>query len=66
VLTRQVRPNQTTHYIKRWFDCKNWTMKFLGEGDSLEELKNSPPDPDTTAIAEGTINDQLAKHVCPK
>lgn len=65
VVTRQVRPNQTTHFIKRWFDCKNWTVRYLGEGETLAELQNAQPEPDSTAIAEGSIPEQLARHVCP-
>jgi hypothetical protein len=66
LVTKQVRPNATTHYIKRWFDCKNQTVRYLGEGDTLEELNKAAPEPDSTAIEEGSIPDQLAKHVCPK
>lgn len=54
-----------SYFIKRWFDCKNWTHKILGEGETLEAMNKSEPEVETTANAEGTIPDQLARHVCP-
>jgi hypothetical protein len=65
LLVKRVWP-KGTYYVKRWFDCKLGTFKFLGEGDTLDAVAKSQPDRDTRAIEQGSIADQLAHHVCPK
>lgn len=65
LVTKQVAPNKSSYYIKRWFDCKNWTVRYLGEGDSVEAMNKAAPEADSTAIAEGSIPDQLARRICP-
>jgi len=53
-------------YTKRLFDCKAHTVKYLGEGASLDEMNKPLPDQKMTPIVDGSIPDQLARHVCPK
>lgn len=55
-----------TYYIKREFNCEARTVRYLGEGDSLKDMAESEPEAEMSAIKEGSISDQLAKHVCPK
>jgi hypothetical protein len=54
------------HYIKREFDCAAHTVRFLGEGESLDEMNAAQPDAEASPIKEGTIPDQLSRLVCPK
>ncbi len=54
------------HYIKREFDCAAHTERYLGEGESLEELNASEPSAEASPIGEGTIPDQLSRLVCSR
>ena len=53
-------------YSTREFDCKARTVKTLGRGASLEELAKSEPEKESYPVAEGSIDDQLARHACAK
>ena len=53
------------HYVKREFDCAAHTVRYLGEGDSLEEMTAAQPDAESNPIEKDTIPDQLARIVCP-
>lgn len=55
-----------SHYIKRVFDCKAHTVKYLGEGESLDEMNKPLPGQKMTPIVAGSIPDQLARHACQK
>lgn len=65
LVTKRVGPDKSTHFMKRSFDCKNWTVRYLGEGATLEAMNKSQADPDSTAIRNGSIPDQFARHACP-
>ena len=54
------------HYIKREFDCAAHTARYMGEGESLEEMNAAELGGDASPIEEGTIPDQLSRLVCPK
>ena len=55
-----------TNYIKREFDCEAHTMRYLGDGESLDAIAASKPELEMREIREGSISDQLARQVCPK
>jgi len=55
-----------TYYIKREFDCEARTVRYLGEGESLEAVAVSEPEPELSAIRGGSVSDQLARLICPK
>lgn len=61
-----VGPGGTPYYVKRSFDCKAGTAKYLGEGESLEAATKLLPDEKMLPLGEGSIPRQLADHVCPK
>lgn len=65
LVVKRVGPGGT-YYIKRLFDCKARTVQYLGEGQTLKAMAKAQPDPKPTPIEEGTIPDQLARHVCPR
>jgi hypothetical protein len=54
------------HYIKREIDCAAHTLRYLGEGESLEEMNNPLPVETAVPIEAGSIADQLARLVCPE
>jgi hypothetical protein len=64
LVVKRVAPG-VTHYIKREFDCDARTVRYLGEGESLEEMEASQPDSEANPINAGSIPDQLARLVCP-
>jgi hypothetical protein len=53
------------HYTKREIDCAARTVRYLGEGESLEEMSAAISDTESSPVTEGSIPDQLAKLVCP-
>ena len=65
LLVKAVAGNYT-HYVKREFDCVARTVRYLGRGESLEEVAAARPDAKTYPIEDGTIADQLARLVCPR
>ena len=66
LITKRVGPDNNTHFMKRWFDCKNWKVRYLGEGPTLEAMNKGAPDPDISPIEDGSIPDHFARHVCPE
>lgn len=65
LVVKRVTPD-LNHYVKREFDCAARTVRYLGEGESLEEMAAAQPDAEAYPIEEGTIPDQLARLVCTK
>lgn len=55
-----------TNYSKRIFDCNMQTTKYLGTGETLEEMKKSLPDPQMSMIIEGSIAYYQWKYVCKR
>ena len=55
-----------TSYSQRVFDCSTSQVKYLGTGDSLEEMKNSKPDPNMGPLIKGSISWYQWQHACVK
>jgi hypothetical protein len=55
-----------TSYSKRLVDCNKKTFMYLGEGDSLEEMKKSKPDVKMSALTPGSISTYVANAACKK
>lgn len=51
-------------YSKRMYSCDNNTVKYLGTGDTLEQMDNSPPDESLSPIVPGSIADYIGKEAC--
>ena len=66
LLVKWVGHDGKPYYVKRLFDCKARTAKYLGEGDTLEQAAKPLPDQEMFPLGEGSIESQLANHVCPK
>lgn len=63
VTTKRVGKSGVT-YSKRAYDCKNREVKYLGSGETLEEMKSSKPDEKMAPITEGSIADYIGYEAC--
>jgi hypothetical protein len=63
LVTKRVGPSGTS-YSKRLFDCSARTWKYLGDGETLEEMRNSKPDAAMTGLVTGSIADYMWKAAC--
>ena len=54
------------YYTKREFDCAAHTVRYLGEGATLEAMEGSKPVKDAYPIGADSIPDQLYRLVCPE
>ncbi len=54
------------YFTKREFDCAAHTVRYLGEGESLDAVAKSEAEAEMGAIEPDSISDQLAKLVCGK
>lgn len=63
IVTKREGPSGTT-FSKRLYDCSSWTVKYLGDGDSLEMMNQSTADPAMTPIGDGTIAYYLGRRAC--
>ena len=65
LVVKRVAPG-INHYVKREFDCATRTVRYLGEGENLEEMATAQPESsEANPINKGSIADQLARLVCP-
>jgi hypothetical protein len=55
-------------YSKRLFDCDAQTFRYLGEGDSIEAMERTLPNPDEkmSDLVEGSISWWLWSYACDK
>lgn len=63
IVTKRVGPRGTT-YSKRLYNCTESTVKYLGTGDSLEEMAASEADLNMEPIAPGTIGYYVGVEAC--
>ncbi|AZS56804.1 hypothetical protein C5E18_12040 [Pectobacterium parmentieri] len=63
IVTKRVGPSGTS-YSKRIYDCKNSTVKYLGDGETLEQMKASSPDPRMSGIVYESIAYYLGVEAC--
>lgn len=61
--TKRVGPSGIS-YSKRIFDCSVGTVKYLGSGDTLDEVKRSKPDPKMSPLVEGSIAWHQWRYAC--
>lgn len=65
IITRRVGPSGTT-YSKRLYNCANNTVKYIGTGDTLEEMARSKPDPKMAPIVPEAIADYVGRRACKR
>lgn len=63
VTTKREGPSGTS-YSKRLYDCKAWTVKYLGDGDTLEQMNSSAPDPNMAPIVDKSIAYYIGQNAC--
>lgn len=63
IVTKRVGPSGTS-YAKRLYDCSNRTVKYLGDGDTLEEMARSTPSPKMAPIVPESIADYVGREAC--
>lgn len=55
-----------TLYAKRFFDCLNHTVKYLGTGATLAAVARSQPESDMTPVAPGSVADYAEREACKR
>lgn len=53
-----------TSYSQRLYDCTAWTVKYLGDGDTLEKMKASKPDEGMSSIVDNSIAYYIGQRAC--
>lgn len=51
-------------YSERLYDCSKGFVKYLGTGDTLEQMKSSSADPDMTPIVDQSIAFYIGQEAC--
>lgn len=51
-------------YSKRLYDCTAWTVKYLGDGDTLDQMNASQPDDGMSPIVDNSIAYYLGQKAC--
>ena len=51
-------------YSQRLYDCTSWTVKYLGDGDALEQMKTSKPDEGMSPIVDNSIAYYIGQRAC--
>lgn len=63
ITTKRAGPSGDS-YSRRLYNCSARTMKYLGSGDTLEQMKASKPDPQMGPIVSGSIADYVGAEAC--
>ncbi|HHL2558208.1 TPA: hypothetical protein ACQ31I_000032 [Yersinia enterocolitica] len=51
-------------YSERAYDCNNRTVKYLGSGETMEQMKASSADKNMSEIFTGSIADFVGQEAC--
>ena len=62
VITRRTGAGGT-HYAKRFYDCLNHTVKYLGTGATLADMARSQPESDMAPVAPA---DYVEREACKR
>jgi hypothetical protein len=63
-ITTQRDGKSGTSYSKRLVDCANATFKYLGDGDTVEAMRSSKPDPYMAELVAGSISAYVSEYAC--
>lgn len=63
ITTKRVGSSGTS-YSRRLYNCADRTVKYLGSGETLEQMKASQPDPQMGPIVTGSIADYVGAEAC--
>ncbi|KRA17533.1 hypothetical protein ASE35_08900 [Lysobacter sp. Root916] len=56
----------STNYSKRFYDCLNHTVKFLGTGGTLSKMALSKPEADMVPVAPQSVADYVGREACKR
>ncbi|HCA5737346.1 TPA: hypothetical protein MXQ19_002137 [Citrobacter freundii] len=63
ITTKREGPSGVS-YSKRLYDCKASTVKYLGSGDTIEQMNGSAPDPNMAPIIDRSIAYYVGQKAC--
>ncbi len=63
ITTKRDGPSGTS-YAKRLVDCGSMRFKYLGEGDTIEDLNRSKPSPNMGPLVTGSISYHVSMYAC--
>ena len=63
-ITTKREGSSGTTYSKRLYNCAEHTVKYLGSGESIEQMNASSPDPKMAPVISGSIADFVGEAVC--
>lgn len=63
ITTKREGPSGVS-YSKRLYDCNAWTVKYLGDGDTIEEMNDSSPDSSMSQIVDSSIAYYIGQKAC--
>ena len=64
-VTKRVAASGTS-YTKRFFDCLNHSVKYLGTGDTLAAMTRSNAEPDMAPIQARSVADYVGQEACKR
>ena len=63
ITTKRTGPSGTS-YSKREYDCELAKVRYIGTGDTLQEMQSSKPDSKLTGIVDGSIASYIGGVAC--
>ncbi len=63
ITTKRDGPSGTS-YARRLVDCPSKRFRYLGEGDTLEEMESSRPSPNMALLVAGSISYHVSRYAC--
>lgn len=63
ITTKRVGPSGIG-YSQRLVNCSAGTSKYLGDGETREEMKESRPEGEMTQLTQGSVSFYVAKAAC--
>ncbi|MCY1293895.1 hypothetical protein D9M70_431680 [compost metagenome] len=63
IITKRVGSSGTS-YSKRLYRCSDFTTKYLGTGETFDEMEISRPDPHMTLVVSGSIAAFVGRAAC--
>ena len=63
IVTKREGSSGTT-FSERLYDCENGTVKYIGTGDTIEQMRSSSPDPNMSPVVDKSIAFYIGKEAC--
>lgn len=65
ITTQRDGPSGTS-FAKREVDCRAKRFRYVGEGDTLEEMQRARPNGNFSKLVSGSISQVISSHACAK